>query len=66
MNLIAIVLTLVVVGVLMWLLDTYVPLDATMKRIIHGLIIIVTVIWLLQTFGILAYMQNVNIQPIRR
>jgi hypothetical protein len=64
MNLIAIILTLVIVGVLMWLLDAYVPCDPTLKRMIHAVIVIVTVIWLLQVFGIWAYMQNVTIHPL--
>lgn len=65
MSLISVVITLLVVGVLMWLFETYIPMDATIKRILEGVIIIIVVIWLLQVFGILGYIQQVSIHPIR-
>ena len=62
MSLIGLVLTLVVVGVLLWLLNTYVPMDAKIKSIINILVVIVVVIWLLQAFGILGSLQNIRIR----
>lgn len=62
MSLIGLVLTLVVVGVLLWLLNTYVPMDAKIKSIINVLVVIVVVIWLLQAFGILGSLQNIRIR----
>jgi len=62
MSLIGLVLTLVVVGVLLWLLNTYVPMDAKIKSIINVLVVIVVVIWLLQTFGVLGSLQNIRIR----
>lgn len=58
----SVVITLIVIGVLLWLMETYLPLDQTIKRIIQGLVIIVTVIWLLQSFGLLGSIGAVRIR----
>jgi hypothetical protein len=62
MSLIGLVITLVVVGVLLWLLNNYVPMDGKIKRIINVVVVIVVVIWLLQTFGVLGSLQNIRIR----
>jgi hypothetical protein len=62
MSLIGLVLTLVVVGVLLWLLNTYVPMDAKIKSIINIVVVIVVVIWLLQAFGVLGSLQDIRIR----
>jgi hypothetical protein len=62
MTLIGLVLTLVVVGVLLWLLNNYVPMDAKIKKIINIVVVIVVVIWLLQVFGLLGSLQGVRIR----
>ena len=61
MSLIGLVLTLVVVGVLLWLLNNYIPMDAKIKRILNVVVVIVVVIWLLQSFGLLGSLQNIRI-----
>jgi hypothetical protein len=60
--LIGVVLTLVVVGVLLWLLNNYVPMDAKIKRILNVVVVIVVIIWLLQAFGLLGSLQNIRIR----
>ena len=62
MSLIGVVLTLVVVGVLLWLLNTYVPMDGKIKNIINVVVVIVVVIWLLQAFGVLGSLQDIRIR----
>jgi uncharacterized membrane protein len=62
MSLIGLIITLVVVGVLLWLLNNYVPMDAKIRRIINVVVVIVVVIWLLQAFGILGSLQNIRIR----
>lgn len=62
MSLIGLIMTLVVVGVLLWLLNTYVPMDAKIKRILNVVVVIVVVIWLLQALGLLGSLQNVRIR----
>ena len=54
MTLIQLVVTLAVVGILLWLFNTYVTMiDARVKQIINILVIVVIVIWLLNVFGLL-------------
>ena len=62
MSLIGLVLTLVVVGVLLWLLNNYVPMDAKIKKIINIVVVIVVVIWLLQASGLLGSLQGIRIR----
>jgi hypothetical protein len=59
MPLITVVLTLLVIGVLLWLFETYIPLDATVKRIIQIVIVIAIVIWLLEISGLLSGLATV-------
>lgn len=62
MSLIGLVLTLVVVGVLLWLLNNYVPMDGKIKSIINVVVVIVVVIWVLQAAGLLGSLQNIRIR----
>ena len=62
MSLIGLILTLVVVGVLLWLLNTYVPMDSKIKTILNAVVVIVVVVWLLQAFGVLGALRDVRIR----
>jgi hypothetical protein len=48
-----VMLVLIVVGILLWLVTTYLPLDPTIKRILVAVVVICIVLWLLQVFGVL-------------
>ncbi len=61
MSLLGLIITLVVVGVLLWLLNTYVPMDGKIKSILNAVVVIVVVIWLLQAFGLLGSLRNIRI-----
>lgn len=61
MSLIGVLLTLVVAGVLLWLLNNYVPMDGKIKSILNAVVVIVVVVWLLQAFGVLGSLQNIRI-----
>jgi hypothetical protein len=61
MPLLTIVLVLIVVGVVLWLINAYIPMQPTIKSILNAVVIIVVVIWLLQVFGILGSMGHVRI-----
>ena len=62
MSLIGLVLTLVIVGVLLWLLNNYVPMDSKIKSIINVVVVIVVVVWLLQAFGVLGSLRDIRIR----
>ena len=53
MSLISLVVTLIVVGVLLWLVNTYIPMDGKIKKILNVVVVICVVVWLLFAFGIL-------------
>jgi hypothetical protein len=62
MSLIALLATLVVVGILLRLLNNYVPMDGKIKQIVNVVVVIVVVIWVLQAFGVLGSLQNIRIR----
>jgi hypothetical protein len=61
MPLINLVGTLIVVGVLLWLVNSFIPMDRKIKSILNIVVVIVVVIWLLQLFGILGSLDNIRI-----
>ena len=61
MSIIGLIITLVVVGVLLWLVEAYVPMDATIKRLLQVVVIICVVIWLLQALGVWHYLAGVRV-----
>lgn len=52
MSLINLIITLVVVGVLLWLINAYIPMQPTIKKILNIVVIILVILWLLSAFGI--------------
>ena len=48
-----IVLILIAVGVIMWLINKYIPMQGTIKNILNAVVVIVVVVWLLNVFGVL-------------
>jgi len=66
MNLIAVVVTLIVVGVLLWLVNAYIPMDAKIKQILNVVVVICVILWLLfSVFGLGGYLGNVNVPRAR-
>jgi hypothetical protein len=51
--LIQLIIVLVIVGVLLWLVNNYIPMDANIKKILNIVVIIVVILWLLRVFGVL-------------
>ena len=61
MPLMQIVITLIVVGVLLWLINRFIPMQSTIKSILNGLVAIVVVLWLLNIFGLFHSMSNIRV-----
>ena len=61
MPLIHVVIVLVVVGVILWLVNTYLPMDAKIKKILNIVVVIAVVLWLLRAFGILGSLSEFRI-----
>ena len=61
MPLIQIALSLIVVGVLLWLVNTYIPMARSIKSILNAVVVIVVVVWLLNIFGLMGSIQTFRI-----
>ena len=53
MSLITLAVTLIVVGVLLWVVNAYIPMDSTIKKFLNVAVIIAVIFWLLYAFGVL-------------
>lgn len=52
MDLIQLIVVLVIVGVVLWLINTYVPLAPPVKTVINVIVVLILCLWLLRLFGI--------------
>ena len=61
MPLVQVVMVLIVVGVLLWLVNRYIPMQGTIKGILNAVVVIATVVWLLQVFGLLHSLARIHV-----
>ena len=61
MPLLTVLVVLVVVGVVLWLVNTYIPMDRKIKNILNVVVVIAVVIWLLKAFGLLDSLKSVHV-----
>lgn len=61
MPLLNVVVTLIVVGVLLWLVNTYIPMDAKIKKVLNIVVIVAVVLWLLSAFGLIGNLGNIRV-----
>ncbi len=61
MTIVSLVITLIVIGVLLWLANTYIPMQDTIRKIVNAVVIIAVVLWLLQVFGLLGNLSSVRV-----
>lgn len=61
MPFINIIVALIIVGVLLWLINTYLPMDGKIKSILNIVIVIAVILWLLQAFGILGSLSSFQV-----
>jgi len=60
MSLITVIITLAVVGFLLWLINR-IPMQPTIKTIINAIVVIIAVVWLFKIFGLWAYLSNITV-----
>ena len=53
MSILYILLVVIVVGVLLWWAEAYLPMSPPIKRLLQGLVVLLLILWLLQAFGVL-------------
>ena len=61
MSLITVIITLIVVGIVLWLINTYVPMDSKIKTILNVVVVIAVILWLLQGFGVIGALNSVRV-----
>ena len=65
MSLVTVVLTLIVVGVLLGLINTYIPMQGAIKSILNAVVVIAVILWLLYGFGIISHSGNINLPAVK-
>jgi len=64
MPLISVILTLVVVGVVLWLINAYIPMQGTIKKILNAVVVICVVVWLLYAFGVINHSGDIHVPRV--
>ena len=59
--LIHVVIVLIIAGVALWLIESFIPMDAKVLRLLQAVVIIVLVVWLLRVFGIVNLLPGVHV-----
>ncbi|PSB29522.1 Thivi_2564 family membrane protein [Stenomitos frigidus] len=61
MDLIQLVVVLIVVGVLLWLVNNYIPMDRKIKNILNIVVVVAVVLWLLNVFGLTTSLRGIHV-----
>ena len=61
MPLIQLIIVLVIVGVVLWVINSYIPMQSTIKKILNVVVIIAVIIWLLSVFGLIGDLSTIRI-----
>ena len=61
MPLLQVLLVLIVVGVLLWLVNSFIPMQGTIKSILNAIVVICVVVWLLNVFGLLDNLSKIRV-----
>jgi hypothetical protein len=61
MPLLQILMVLIVVGVLLWLVNNFIPMAGSIKSILNAVVVIVTVLWLLNIFGLFHSLSHMRV-----
>jgi 1-acyl-sn-glycerol-3-phosphate acyltransferase len=61
MPLVTIVITLCVVGLLLWLINRYIPMQSQIKNILNAFVVIAVILWLMKLFGLFQYLTQFRV-----
>lgn len=61
MPLITVIITLIVVGILLWLVNTYIPMDGKIKNIINIVVVLAVIFWLCKIFGLIDAISGIRV-----
>jgi len=61
MPLLTILLVIIAAGILLWVVNNYIPMQGTLKRILNIVVVVVVIIWLLKVFGLFGYLTSIHV-----
>jgi hypothetical protein len=61
MPLLQVIVTLIVVGILLWLVNRFIPMAGSINSILNAVVVIAVVVWLLNVFGLLTFLTNLRV-----
>ncbi|MFO7586728.1 MAG: Thivi_2564 family membrane protein [Gemmatimonadota bacterium] len=61
MPLIQVVIVLIVVGVILWAVNSFIPMQASIKKILNFVVVIAVIIWLLSVFGVIGSLDTIRV-----
>ena len=61
MPLFTVIIVLIVAGVLLWLVNSYIPMDHKIKTILNVVVVVIVVVWLLKVFGMFTDITNIHV-----
>lgn len=61
MPLIHIIVVLIVIGIILWLINRFIPMAGSIKAILNAVVVIVVIIWLLEVFGLLGTVSTIRV-----
>lgn len=62
MSLLSLILAIIVVGILLWAVNSFIPMDGKIKSILNAVVVILLILWLLQAFGVLGPIGNIRVK----
>ena len=62
--LISVVITLAVVGVLLWCINAFLPMEGKIKQILNAVVVICVVVWLLSVFGVIGHTGSIRVPQL--
>jgi hypothetical protein len=65
MSLVEIILILVVAGLIMWMINTYIPMAGAIKSLLNIVVFVVLLIWILQTFGLIGAIPGLHMPALK-
>ena len=64
MPLLTVILTLIIIGILLWLINSFIPMDGKIKSILNAVVVICVIVWLLHVFGLLDNVNNISVPQV--
>jgi hypothetical protein len=61
MSLLTVVFVIIVVGILLWVVNRFIPMDSKIRSILNAVVVIVLVFWLLDVFGIIDSLRGIRV-----